>query len=162
MRLYELAARYDQLLSLAEEGDDSDELVAALDAQLEAIDQKGSNIAIMLRTLDAEAEAVKAEEQRLTAKRKRLEKNAEKLREYLRANMTACGITRIKSDVFSISLSEGPMRVVITDPDAVPPEYRRTKTVSEPDKTAILGVYTVEGECVPGTRVERGTRLMIR
>jgi hypothetical protein len=162
MRLYELAAGYEELLQMAEEGLDADQLALALDAQLDAIEQKGGAICKMLATLSAEAEALKGEELRLQKRRKAMETNVERLREYLRSNMQRCGITRIKSDAFSVTLSDGPQRVVITDPAAIPPEYLRVRTISEPNKPAILDAYKAQGECVSGTAVERSTCLTIR
>lgn len=161
MRFYELAAEYEHLLSLCEESPDVEALDVALADVEERIEAKGAGIAIVLASLDADAAALGAEEKRLAARRKTLERNAEHLREYVRHHMEARGISRIKAGTFAITLSAGPERVVIEDASRVPEEFLR-RAAPEPSKSAILAAYKRDGECVAGTRIERGTRLSIR
>ena len=162
LRLYELAPAYAYLIDALD--DDGDMLssvwLGELDALSDAIDAKAASIAHVLAQLDAEAEALRAEEKRLAARRQARERRAESLRDYLRMSLDAAGVSKIKSATHTISVGDGPQRVVVEDEGAIPAEFLRTKI--EIDKRAILVAMQSLGECVPGTRVERGRVLRIK
>ena len=75
-------------------------------------------------------------------------------------SLDAAGVSKIKSATHTISVGDGPQRVVVEDEGAIPAEFLRTKI--EIDKRAILVAMQSLGECVPGTRVERGRVLRIK
>jgi len=162
MRLYELTAEYERLLSIAEECEEGADIHAALSSVEAAIEAKGAGIAAVLASLDGEAQACAAECERLSAKKRRLERNAEHLRQYVLSNMQAKGITKIKAATWTFSVVQNPERVVVDDIDSVPSDVLKTKTEVTVDKTAVLRRYRDHGECVPGTHVERGVRLAIK
>ena len=160
LRLYELAPAYAYLIDALDDDGDASDGHAHLDALSDAIDAKAASIAHVLAQLDAEAEMMRAEEKRLAARRQARERRAESLRDYLRMSLDAAGVSKIKSATHTISVGDGPQRVVVEDEGAVPQEYLRTKI--EIDKRAILVAMQSLGECVPGTRVERGRVLRIK
>lgn len=160
LRLYELAPAYAYLIDALDEDGDASDGHAHLDALSDAIDAKAASIAHVLAQLDAEAEAMRSEEKRLAARRQARERRAESLRDYLRMSLDAAGVSKIKSATHTISVGDGPQRVVVEDEGAIPAEYLRTKI--EIDKRAILVAMQSLGECVPGTRVERGRVLRIK
>ena len=157
MRFYELTGAYAELQDAAEQGEDVTEALAQVS---DAIEVKAKNIASLLHSLTADVAAIHSEEKRLADRRRSLERNRERLREYLRSNMERMGVEKIRCPHFSLTLSAGPERVDIEDERAVPPEFTRTKV--EVDKVSILRAWKEAGECVPGTRIERGTRLLIK
>ena len=114
----------------------------------------------VLAALGAEVDVIRAEEQRLAERRRVRESRVESLREYLRTNMDASGIAKIATGTHTITVADGAARVIIEDEGAVPAEYTRTRV--EIDKRAILAAMKSDGECVPGTRVERSRALRIR
>lgn len=160
LRLYELAPAYAYLIDALDEDGDASDGHAHLDALSDAIDQKAASIAHVLTQLDAEAEALRAEEKRLAARRQARERRAESLRDYLRMSLDAAGVQKIKSATHTISVGDGPQRVVVEDEGSVPAEYLRTKI--EVDKRSILEAMKTLGECVPGTRIERTRVLRIK
>jgi len=160
LRLYELAPAYAYLIDALDDDGDASDGHAHLDALSDAIDAKAASIAQVLSQLDAESEALRAEEKRLAARRQARERRAESLRDYLRMSLDAAGVAKIKSATHTISVGDGPQRVVVEDEGAVPQEFLRTKI--EIDKRAILVAMQSLGECVPGTRVERGRVLRIK
>ena len=159
LKLYELAPAYAYLIDALDD-DDSGDGHAHLDALADAIDAKAAGIAHVLAQLDAEAEAMRVEEKRLAARRQARERRAESLRDYLRMSLDAAGVPKIKTSTHTISVGDGPQRVVVEDEGAIPAEFLRTKI--EIDKRAILVAMQSLGECVPGTRVERGRVLRIK
>ena len=74
--------------------------------------------------------------------------------------MEQSGIQKIKAGTFTIWLQEGPERVEVVDEAAVPEAFFRVKR--EVSKSEILRAYKQDGECVPGTRIERSVGLRIR
>lgn len=110
--------------------------------------------------MELDVEKLSQEISRLSARKRTLDGNMMRAREYLRAGMLATNTTRIKAKTFSISLSDGPDRVVVEDESAIPEAFQRVKR--EVDKSKILDAYKADGELVRGTRIERGTRLVIR
>ena len=160
LRLYELAPAYAYLIDALDEDGDASDGHAHLDALSDAIDAKAAAIAHVLAQLDAEAEALRGEEKRLAARRQARERRAESLRDYLRMSLDAAGVAKIKSATHTISVGDGPQRVVVEDEGAIPQEFLRTKI--EIDKRAILVAMQTLGECVPGTRIERGRVLRIK
>jgi Siphovirus Gp157 len=157
--LYQLTGAYQQLLEIAEDGDDIADALAQLD---DAVQAKALNICRLLATLDANAEAAGAEAKRLAARAKAFEANADKLKAYVKDCMKQSGITRIKSPQFSLALVDGQPRVEVHDLEAVPPEFVRVKTTREPDKRALLDEYKRDGVVPPGCDIVATTQLRVR
>lgn len=156
MKLYELSAEYARMVDTV----DDEESALALGEVVGELEAKVGNLCLVIATLDAEGEQLRAEEKRLAARRQARENRAESLRDYLRMNMDAMGIAKIKSATHTITIGDGPQRCVVDDESLVPAQFTRTKT--EVDKKAVLEAFKVDGECVPGTRVERSRALRIR
>lgn len=158
-KLYQLTDEYARLLELAEDGEDVGAELALLEGDLES---KGANIAKVITSLEADSETAGEESKRLAERSKSLAAQAKRVRDYLRSCMQASGIKRIKGPAFTISLSGGKRKVVVSDETKVPPEYMRSKTTFEPNKAAILEAFEQFGEVVPGTAIEETTTLSIR
>lgn len=56
--------------------------------------------------------------------------------------MKVAQLTRLELPEVTLSLREGKPKLVVVDPDAVPPDYQRVKT--EPDKTKINETFAQE------------------
>lgn len=157
MRLYDITQGYQALAHRAEEGEDVEAELAQLDGELTV---KAEGILHVLRDVEGDAQKIDQEIARLTARKRIAEANAKRIRDYLRQGMEASGVTRIVSPTFAVTLSDGSDRVEVDDESLLPDTYVRVKR--EPAKSAILAHYRATGEILPGTRIERGTRLVIR
>lgn len=155
--LYALTGAYRELQERAEEGED---LGALLEQLAGDIEQKAAALVRLVRDLELDADKIAEEQKRLAARKKTVDNNVRRLTEYLRVNMTAANIHRVKAATFSISLSDGAERVEVLDESLVPETYIRTKR--EVNKAAVLDAYKVTGEIVPGCDIVRGSRLVIR
>ena len=160
MNLYEIAGQYRAVLEMEPENDDE------LAAQMNALDElggeltvKADNIVRYMRNLNAEAEALKAEETALYKKRKAVENKAERLKAYLAAQMTLCGLKELKAGLFKLRFQPTAPAISIIDVFAVPEKFHRVKI--EIDKLAIRDALK-NGEEVPGIEVQRGEALVIR
>lgn len=123
---------------------------------------KAQNVAAFALNLEAEAEAMKIAEKRIADRRKSLESKAKKLRDYLLFNMQNAGITEISANdkSFRVRVMAGRESVIIDDANALPADYKRIKTIEEPDKV-LIGKAIKDGYEVPGAHVERKPSLKI-
>jgi len=160
MNLYEIAGQYRAVLEMEPENDDE------LAAQMNALDElegeltvKADNIVRYIRNLSAEADALKAEEAALYKKRKAAENKAERLKAYLAAQMTLCGLKELKAGLFKLRFQPTTPAISIIDEAAIPEQYRKVKI--EIDRLAIRDALKA-GEEVPGIEVQRGEALVIR
>jgi len=158
--LYEIAAQYREVLEM--EPANEDELAAQM-AALNDIEgeltEKADNIVRFLRNISAEADALKAEESRLYERRRALENKYERLKAYLAAQMTLCGLKELKAGLFKLRFQPTAPAISIVDESAVPEKFHRVKI--EIDRLAIRDALKA-GEEVPGIEVQRGEALVIR
>ena len=158
--LYEIAGLYRQILEMEPETDDEfGAMMTALDELQGELTEKADNIVRYIRNLNAEAEALKAEEAALYKKRKAAENKAERLKAYLAAQMTLCGLKELKAGLFKLRFQPTAPAISIVDESAVPEKFRRVKI--EIDRLAIRDAIKA-GEEVPGIELQRGEALVIR
>ena len=158
--LYEIAGIYRQVLDMEPESDDEfGAMMTALDEVQGELSEKADNIVKYIRNLSAEAEALKAEEAALYKKRKAVENKAERLKAYLAAQMTLCGLKELKAGLFKLRFQPTQPAISIVDESVVPEKFHRVKV--EIDKLAIRDALKA-GEEVPGIEVQRGETLVIR
>jgi len=165
LKLYQVTELYRQALAILEEGDFDEQTIRdTLEGLAGTIEVKASNVAAYILNVEAEAEAIAQAEARLKARRQSLEKRAAWLRDYVKTNMEACGITEIAAQdkTFRVRVRQNPEAVELDGslPD-LPAEYMREKIIREPDKSAILAALKA-GKEVPGARLIRRTRLEIK
>lgn len=158
--LYEIAGMYRTIIEMEPETDDEfGAMMTALDELQGELTEKADNIVRYIRNLTAEAEALKAEEAALYKKRKAVENKAERLKAYLAAQMTLCGLKELKAGLFKLRFQPTQPAISIVDESVVPEKFHRVKV--EIDKLAIRDALKA-GEEVPGIEVQRGETLVIR
>jgi len=158
--LYEIAGMYRSILEMEPDNDEEyGAMMTALDEVQAELTEKADNIVRYIRNLSAEAEALKAEEAALYKKRRAVENKAERLKAYLAAQMTLCGLKELKAGLFKLRFQPTAPAISIVDESAVPEKFHRVKV--EIDKLAIRDALK-NGEEVPGIEVQRGEALVIR
>lgn len=155
--LYEISKQYQELAALAESGDE--DLAVAVRDTMEGIEgefqEKGKALAMVTLNMDGDLEAIQSQIDRLTERKRVLQNRKESLKEYLRTNMEASGISKITHPLFTIALSKGKPIVVIDSENDIPDEYMNTKVTSTPAKAEIAKAIK-EGIEVPGAHSEIG------
>lgn len=132
--------------------DDIEELAELRENKLEAC-------GLMVKSFDAEAQAIYDEEKALKKRRAVIERKADRLRDYVLADMLADG-TVVNTPRIHMKPARTPARVEVDDERAIPDKFMRVKR--EPDKASI-GAAIKEGNEVPGAHIsERGWRLAIK
>lgn len=163
-QLYILAEQYRQAAEQLADLDLPAEVVAdTLESLTGEIEIKAANVAMFVRNLDGMAEQIKAAEDAMSARRKAIEKRADHVREYLKANMERVGISKIECPYFKISLRDNPASVVVDDAESIPADYMRQPDAPPPapDKKAISEAIKA-GKEVPGVHLSKSKRIEIK
>lgn len=156
-KLYELTGQFRELTALAE-GADEDMAVALRDTMgaIEAeFNEKALAVSHVVLNLDSDVAALDKEVERLTERKRLITNRKRQITEYLRENMEAAGITKIKCPLFTITLAKGREIAVIDNAERLPDDLMRVKTEVLPDKVAILAALKA-GSDVPGAHIELG------
>lgn len=155
--LYTITEQFKELAALAETADE--DLAVALRDTMEGIEgefqEKGKAIAMITLNIDGDLEAIQSQIDRLTERKRVITNRKESLKEYLRTNMDAAGITKITHPLFTITCGKGKPIVVIDDEKAIPDDFVNVKVTSAPDKAAIAKALK-DGQEVPGAHSEIG------
>lgn len=160
-KLYDLTGEYLQLQEMVADDDIPAEAIAdTLDAISGEISQKAEKILHVVANTDSHIDAISAEIDRLSARRKVLQNSKERIKDYLRSNMEACGIKKIECDLFTITCVKGRATAIIDDEDLLPDDMVKVVTKISPDKAAITAALK-EGKDVPGAHLEE-TKSAIR
>lgn len=162
MRLYEISEQYQQLQHMAES--DEETLIEAVSETMELVQadftEKAQAIVLVAFNVTADIDAIDAQIKRLQDRKSAIQSKAEHLREYLKRNMAATGISNIKCPLFSITLSKPIAQVAIINEANIPDDYVTVKTTVSPDKKAILKALK-DGKEVPGAALMDGTQRLI-
>jgi hypothetical protein len=165
LTLYELRAEYrsalDFLAETPEEEIDMDSFSAGLAAMESDLTAKAAAVACYIREVEAEAAAIgdwlKAQQDRA----RRLDATADRLRNYLLGELTLAGLAAVSDPRIQLKIKKNPPRVAITDAESIPPQWWRTRTIQEPDKTEIKNALKA-GQEIPGAVLEVTERLEIK
>jgi hypothetical protein len=137
MRLYDLSEQYNTLAEMLEEDATNEALQTMLDGLEDAFDTKVESIIKLWRSKIGERDFIKQERMRLDLMEKRMEKQADWLKNYAESQMKAIGKQEIKSSLFKINLQNNPPKVIIQDGTQLPDEYINTHISVTPDKAKI-------------------------
>lgn len=155
--LYQISKEFQELAVLADTADE--DLAVAIHDTMGAIqaefEDKGKAIAMLTLNIDGDLEAIQSQIDRLTERKRVINNRKESLKDYLRTNMEAAGITKISHPLFTITLGKGRPIVVIDDEKAIPDDYVDTKVISTPVK-GVIAKAIKEGIEVPGAHSEIG------
>lgn len=164
LSLYQLSNNYLEALDFLTDPE-ADLPAEAINDTLEALggelEDKAVNVAKFLRNMEAAAEAIKAAEADMARRRKTLESRAKWLKDYLKGNMEACGISKIECPYFKIAIQKNPAAVQIVDESAIPDHFKEQVVTWRINKTAIKEAIKA-GKEVSGAALANGTRLAIR
>ena len=162
--LYQLTNEFQLIQNKLLESDFDEQTIAdTLEGASGDLAAKSLNVAMFIRNLEASAEAIKQAEKAMSDRRKSIENKAESIRKYLKDNMQRCGITKIESPYFALTIKKNPSSVVIDDAGAIPSELYvyPDAPAPYPDKKAISDQIKA-GNVVNGAHLEQAERLEIK
>lgn len=164
LSLYQVAAEHRRMVdALMDSQDDAAAIADTIEAESYPLEVKAQNVAYAIRNMEASAAAIKEAEAQMCERRKRIEKRAEQVREYLKTCMEVANVSKVECPHFALSIAKNPASVEVFEPALVPEAYRRYPAPPPPtiDKTAIKQAIK-DGIEVPGALLVNGTRLVIK
>lgn len=162
-KLYELATNFRNILELVEDDSiDFETIQIALQAVEADIAVKAENIVKLDASLKGDEEAVKAEIKRLTARKKAIENRRESFRKYLKEQLEAINIKKIKCGVFNISVKDNPPALEIEDEKLIPAKYQTIIPKHYEIQRDAIKEALKAGKKVRGAKLTVGTSLCIR
>lgn len=164
LSLYQISHEFRQMVErLTECQDDAAAIADTIEAESYPLELKAANVAYAIRNLEASAAAIKEAEAQMAERRKRIEKRADAIREYLLTCMQLANVTKIECPHFALSIAKNPASVDIYEPGLIPADYMKEvpPPPAAPDKTLIKQAIK-DGFEVPGARLVQGVRLAIK
>lgn len=164
--LYQIVAQYRSLETLDPSEDLPAEVIRdTLEALGGDLEVKATNVAKFVLNVEAMADAVEGASKQMKVRADRMRKRADSVREYLKVNMQAAGITQIEAIEFAIKLQKNPPAVVVDDEASIPDAFKVTPPPppppsARPDKSAIAKAIKA-GVTVAGCHLEQAERLVI-
>ncbi len=164
LTLYEISNNYLQALDFLTDPE-LDLPIEAVNDTLEGLagelEEKAVNVAKFMRNMETAAGAIKQAEEAMAKRRKALESRVKWLKDYLKANMEACGIGKIECPFFKLAIQKNPEAVDVLDEEAIPKQFKE-KTVTWKIHKIEIKEAIQKGEKVPGAVLVNGTRLVIK
>jgi len=162
LSLYKLANDYKQALDELSELDiDEQTLKDTLEAISGDLEQKAVNVAAYIKNLEAECVAIKNARDEISDKYSAKQKKIESLKRYLLTTLQGCGIKKVSSELFDISVRRSAQVVEITNEQLIPYDYYKETVISKVDKSLIKRALAENYE-VPGCKLVDNEYLHIK
>jgi len=129
-RLYDLTAAYKHVLEMLDDDENNQALQDTLEAIDESLDVKIINYAKMIKSVETPLDAIKKEVERLEKKKKNLQTKKDFFKNAIQMSMETAGKTKIKDDLFTVSLQKNPPKLKIKNMSDIPDIYIKETIVS--------------------------------
>ena len=161
IKLHEIPAALAGMLDLIQVDEETGEIEpATLESVQIASEEKIIATAMYIRRLDALNKATKETIQDLQERVRADSKRIEALKWLMTKAMDSLQYTEVKSPEVTLRFRKS-SSVEITDSESLPKQFLRTKTVVEPDKTAIKNALKA-GETILGAQLVESRNLQIK
>lgn len=157
--LYDLVGQYLEIYNMDIDEETKLDTIEALGLD-EEIETKVENYAKVIRNLEAENTAYKVEEERLKKKRDSNSKKIEWLKDHAQEAMEITGKTKIKGELFTLSIQNTKASVVV-DEAKLPEKYWTKKVTEAPNKKELYDLLKA-GEEIEGATLQENRSLRIK
>lgn len=157
--LYELTGQYLDIYNLEIDDETKLDTIESLGLD-EEIEAKAENYAKLIRNLEADKQIYKEEEQRFKEKKEKTDKKIERLKRDLQASMEITGKTKIKGELFTLSIQNTKASVVV-DEAKLPEKYWTKKVTEAPNKKELYDLLKA-GEEIEGATLQENRSLRIK
>lgn len=152
--LYKITDKFIGLMNKAESGELTEEEYNKLGEELAIeLQNKGTNIVGYALNEESLIDAIDIQIKRLQEFKKSKQNNLDKFKEYVKDNMERLGITKMDTELGTLSIAKNPMSVEIINEDEIPKEYKQEVITEKIDKTAIKKHFKETGEMIPGINI---------
>lgn len=165
--LYKIAEQYRaDLAKLADLDLPAEAIVDTLEGMSGALEEKVEARGFVIRNMGASIDGVEAAIKEMQARLKAMKARRDVVAQSTLDAMVACGKSKVEGPYLRISVQANPEAVEVFDEKMVPAFFMRTPEPAPPpepapDKTAIKAALQA-GQDVPGARLVRGSRLVIK
>ena len=111
--------------------------------------------------LDILADGALSAAKRMQERATGLSRRVDWLRAYALQSMQATGIGEVCTDEFAAKVAKKPPSVVVSEVGAIPADFMRVKTTTEPDKVALKKALE-GGAIIEGATLQQGFRLALK
>lgn len=154
LSLYNITNKFVDLMDKVQEGTITEEEYNELGEELAVqLQEKGSNIIGYTKNIELTINAMKEEEKRIADDRKSLESKLDKFKQYVKQNMEKLGITKMDTELGTLSIAKNPLSVEIENEEEIPAEYKLEVVTTKIDKTAIKNHFKETGEIPQGVNI---------
>jgi gp157 len=157
--LYELTGQYLDIYNLEIDDETKLDTIESLGLD-EEIEAKAENYAKLIRNLEADKKVYKEEEERFKKKKESTDKKIERLKRDLQASMEITGKTKIKGELFTLSIQNTKASVVV-DEAKLPEKYWTKKVTEAPNKKELYDLLKA-GEEIEGATLQENRSLRIK
>jgi hypothetical protein len=158
--LFNITAEALQLASALEEGEITPELETSLVINQEELQQKAINYAYVIKTVEYDISAIDEELKRLQAVKKAKNNVIDRMKESVVNAMGIYCMEKISSPTMNLSLRRSES-VEVDLTEALPDDFKITKTTVTPDKVAIKQAIK-QGENITGATLKVNYSLQIK
>jgi uncharacterized protein YktB (UPF0637 family) len=158
--LFNITAEALQLASALEEGEITAELETSLVINQEELQQKAINYAYVIKTVEYDISAIDEELKRLQAVKKAKNNVIDRMKESVVNAMGIYSMEKISSPTMNLSLRRSES-VEVDLTEALPDDFKITKTTVTPDKVAIKQAIK-QGENITGATLKVNYSLQIK
>lgn len=105
MKLYEITAQYQNIYALLQDPEfaENEDILTALDQIEDAFENKVQQTIFMMKNIESEIDPIDTEIKRLQAMKKARQNNIDRIKNRLRENMKAVGMSKLNCGLFSLS-----------------------------------------------------------
>ena len=105
MKLYEITVQYQNIYALLQNPEfaENEDILTALDQIEDAFENKAQQTIFMMKNIEAEIDPIDTEIKRLQAMKKARQNNIDRIKNRLRENMKAVGMSKLNCGLFSLS-----------------------------------------------------------
>lgn len=162
--LYNITNNFVSLMDKAQEGTITEEEYNQLGQELAMeLQNKSANIAGYIQERNSLIEAIDGQIKRLQEFKKTEQNKVDNFKEYVKDNMNRLGITKIETELGTLSIAKSPVSVEITNEDEVPQRFKTEVVTTKIDKKAITDNFKATGEIPAGVIIhDDNTNLRVR
>ncbi len=163
MKLYEISNELQNVFeNISEDGDVTQDQLDLIDNLNQSFEEKAVSVAAYIKNLEAESKMIDEAVIEMTKRRRRIDRNAEDLVDYLRCHLIQNSINEIKtSPYFKIKLKKCPPSVEVFNEEEIPAEYWHERVTKVLSKRNLLDDLK-EGQEIPGAYIKNNIKLEIK
>lgn len=162
--LYELTDTMKHLLDLAQSGEVDqqtiDETIESMDLRTD-VEGKIESYAIVMDELKASNDRIQNEIKRLQTRKRVQENNYNRMRETLLDRMKLLELDRVKTDKYTVSIRQNPVKINVIDESNIPKSFY-DEQLPKLNRTKLKNHLLETGEELEGIELTQGESLQIR